>query len=251
MAVLLIRLVGPMQSWGLVSRFSHRDTAREPSKSGVIGLLCAALGASRDDDALVACLAALPMGVRVNREGVPDVDFQTIGGGTVGGDPYGVARAQGGSGGTLLSCRDYLADADFLVGLHGDDAALLDRLDAALRNPHWPLGLGRRSYVPSVPPAAGVAAGALEEVLRTAPGVGSRPCGVFGVRGQARLVLEAPDGEGEPRYDVPVSFHPQRRSFRLRYVRTSWVPHHVSTRAAAPVTSGPEPAVGSGQTGPA
>jgi len=239
-----------MQSWGLVSRFSHRDTAREPSKSGVIGLLCAALGASRDDDALVARLAALPMGVRVNREGVPGVDFQTIGGGTVGGSPYGVARAQGGSGGTLLSCRDYLADADFLVGLHGDEGALLTRLDRALRDPYWPLYLGRRSYVPSVPPAAGVAPGTLEGVLRAAPAIGSRPYGASSVPGQVRLVLEALDGGGEPRYDVPISFHPQRRAFRVRYVRTSWVPQHVSARAAVPFAAGSELAVGGGQTGP-
>ena len=44
MSVLLVRLAGPMQSWGSQSRFSHRDTEREPTKSGVVGLLSAALG---------------------------------------------------------------------------------------------------------------------------------------------------------------------------------------------------------------
>ena len=48
MSVLLMRLAGPMQSWGTQSRFGHRDTGTEPSKSGVIGLLCAALGWPRD-----------------------------------------------------------------------------------------------------------------------------------------------------------------------------------------------------------
>ena len=48
MPVLLMRLAGPMQSWGTQSRFLHRDTGREPSKSGVIGVLCAALGRPRD-----------------------------------------------------------------------------------------------------------------------------------------------------------------------------------------------------------
>ena len=33
MSVLLLRLAGPMQSWGTDSRFSHRDTRAEPSKS--------------------------------------------------------------------------------------------------------------------------------------------------------------------------------------------------------------------------
>ena len=40
MSTLLLRLAGPMQSWGVQSRFSVRDTGLEPSKSGVIGLLC-------------------------------------------------------------------------------------------------------------------------------------------------------------------------------------------------------------------
>ena len=39
MSILLLRLAGPMQSWGTQSRFLVRDTGMEPSKSGVIGLL--------------------------------------------------------------------------------------------------------------------------------------------------------------------------------------------------------------------
>ena len=34
MSTLLMRLAGPMQSWGTQSRFTVRDTGREPSKSG-------------------------------------------------------------------------------------------------------------------------------------------------------------------------------------------------------------------------
>ena len=49
MNTLLLRLAGPMQSWGTQSRFTIRDTGYEPSKSGVIGLLCAALGKPRDE----------------------------------------------------------------------------------------------------------------------------------------------------------------------------------------------------------
>ncbi len=241
MPVLLIRLAGPMQSWGIVSRFSHRDTACEPSKSGVIGLLCAALGAPRDDDDTVARLAALPMGVRVNREGVPGTDFQTIGGGTIAGAAYGVARAQGASGGTLLSYRDYLADADFLVGFESADDRWLRRLDAALRRPRWPLYLGRRSYVPAVAPAAGVTMVSLGEALRDTS-VPPAPAAL-------RLVLEGPPGRGEPRYDVPLSFHPQRRAFGLRYVTTSWVPVHAPARVARPVPSASEPAVSPGPPG--
>ena len=50
MATLLLRLAAPMQSWGIDSKFDTRKTNREPTKSGVIGLLAAALGLRRDAD---------------------------------------------------------------------------------------------------------------------------------------------------------------------------------------------------------
>lgn len=44
MATLLLRLAAPLQSWGSDSKFETRKTGREPTKSGVVGLLAAALG---------------------------------------------------------------------------------------------------------------------------------------------------------------------------------------------------------------
>jgi CRISPR system Cascade subunit CasD len=140
MHTLLLRLAGPMQSWGTQSRFLERDTGLEPSKSGVVGLLCAALGRSRDvpvDD-----LATLAMGVRVDREGVMQRDYHTA---------LEVAKADGSKAGTVVSNRYFLADADFLVGLTGDDLALLTELDAALATPRWPLSLGRKAFPPGHP----------------------------------------------------------------------------------------------------
>ena len=139
-----------MQSWGTQSRFTMRDTGLEPSKSGVIGLLCAALGQSRDEP--LDDLAALHMGVRVDIPGAMKLDYHTAGGGTLpGGDRYGVRKASGAAGDPVLSNRYYLADADFLVGLEGRDDDLLCRLHAALRAPKWQLYLGRKAFVPGVP----------------------------------------------------------------------------------------------------
>ncbi|MEZ4540218.1 MAG: type I-E CRISPR-associated protein Cas5/CasD, partial [Chloroflexota bacterium] len=67
MVTLLLQCVAPLQAWGTQSNFSVRDTGREPSKSGIVGLLCAALGRPRAEP--VADLAGLRMGVRVDREG--------------------------------------------------------------------------------------------------------------------------------------------------------------------------------------
>lgn len=47
MATLLLRLAAPLQSWGSDSKFETRKTDREPTKSGVVGLLAAALGLRR------------------------------------------------------------------------------------------------------------------------------------------------------------------------------------------------------------
>ena len=77
MNTLLLRLGGAMQSWGVQSRFGVRDTGLEPSKSGVLGLVCAALGINRSDDQALVPLAALKMGVRVDWEGLLRVDYHT------------------------------------------------------------------------------------------------------------------------------------------------------------------------------
>src|SRR5262245_31630098 len=125
MATILLRLAGPMQSWGTRSRFDDRDTERFPSKSGVIGLLCAALGRSRT--APVDDLAALRMGARADRPGLLATDFHTA---------LTVAKASGASPATVVSRRHYLADAAFLVGLEGDRSVLAS-LEQALRQPVW------------------------------------------------------------------------------------------------------------------
>jgi len=157
MATLLIRLVGPMQSWGTRSQFDDRDTEAEPSKSGVLGLCAAALGRDRAES--VVDLAALQFGVRVDREGVVQQEFQTAQ--LVPGEPRTL---------TAVSHRAYLADAAFWAALEGD-VGLLRLLQTALKNPYWPLSLGRKSYLPSQPVwlKGGVLDGRLLEMLRRAP----------------------------------------------------------------------------------
>jgi CRISPR system Cascade subunit CasD len=210
MNVLLLRLSGPMQSWGVQSRFSMRDTGLEPSKSGVIGLLCAALGrprASPLDD-----LASLRMGVRVDCEGLLSYDFHTA---------QNVLRAGGGIKDTEPSRRYYLADARFLVGLEGESHDLLARLQTALRLPVRPLYLGRKAFVPGEPIwiEDGLPSGAwLLEVLESYPWLGGarreRP-------ERVRLVLEDPEG-AEVRHDHPLSF--AERTFAPRRLSMRFIP---------------------------
>ena len=47
MSGLLLRLAGPLQSWGERSAFGVRDTSAFPTRSGVIGMFAAAEGRNR------------------------------------------------------------------------------------------------------------------------------------------------------------------------------------------------------------
>lgn len=217
MNTLLLRLAGPMQSWGVQSRFSVRDTGLEPSKSGVLGLVCAAMGIPRSDDSTLARLAALRMGVRVDREGRLSRDYHIA---------LDVLKAGGGIKDSEPSARYYLADALFLVGLAGEEAALLQAVHSALEKPVWPLFLGRKAFVPAeaVHLADGLKIGMdLLEALRTYPylGRGSPPT-------QVRLVVEDPGGNFV-RPDQPLSF--ASRQFAQRRVRVSFIPAPYSLQA--------------------
>ena len=236
MTVLLLRLAGPMQSWGTQSRFKIRDTGLEPSKSGVIGLLCAALGWPRESD--VSRLARLRMGVRVDREGTHERDFHTVGGAHRRGERYGVVTAEGSPGGTVVSQRYYLADADFLVGLEGD-AGLLGEVDAALAAPVWQIFLGRKAFVPGVPVrlpdepprGPGLRDASLEDVLkeyRWFPDPARARRGPAGQPEQPRLplrlVIETDQAFGtEVRMDQPVGAAFRDRSFTVRHVQTTFL----------------------------
>jgi CRISPR system Cascade subunit CasD len=215
---LLMRFAAPMQSWGTKSRFDERDTELEPSKSGVIGLLCAALGVDREEEKPVLDLAALPMGVRVDREGVLRRDYHTA---------QTIIRADGkGIQDTAVSQRYYLADAIFLVGLQSHDNALLGKIQAALKNPYWPLSLGRRSFVPSQPVwlEDGLQETALEESL-----VNSSNPRLRRDEKPVRLVLE--QDRGSLRMDVPVASFAERR-FGTRFVETKpWEKPYVPEQA--------------------
>ena len=138
---LAICLDAPLQSWGTVSRFTHRDTAREPTKSGVVGLLGAALGMPRDDRERIDELSQLRLGIREDRPGLLHRDFQTI---------RGIPSTEGGKLGNQISERYSLADAVFLVVLQGD-SQLLSVIAEALHQPRWPLFFGRKAYPPARP----------------------------------------------------------------------------------------------------
>lgn len=217
MNVLVLRLQGPMQSWGVQSRFKDRDTGLEPSKSGVVGLLCAALGSPREDDATTARVATLRMGVRVDRTGMLRRDYHTAG-------KDGFYRASGKveKEDVIISTRHYLADAAFLVALESEDWEWLETLYAALESPRWQLFLGRKAFVPSEP--VWLKRDSLqrnqtvESALKHYPWLGredeERPP-------ELRVVVEDRDGN-QTRPDQPISFTSVNRQFAPRRIKTDF-----------------------------
>jgi CRISPR system Cascade subunit CasD len=218
MAVLLLRLSGPLQSWGTKSRFSNRDTELEPSKSGVVGLICAAMGVKRDDTITIEKLAKLKMGVRVDKEGTMKKDYHTA---------LNVAKSGGGKPKDCEpSDRYYLSDACFLIALQGD-SDLLKSIDRAMQKPKWQLFLGRKSFVPSQPvwlPNGYLPQfDSVEDALRNYPYLcqsmdeNKRPQSL-------RLEIETDYGEGEKvRRDQPECFIQGHRKFGLRYVTSKYI----------------------------
>lgn len=159
---LILRLTGVLQSWGERSHWNVRDTAKYPTKSGVVGLLGAALG-TRD---LASINRTLTMGVRVDKPGQVLRDYHTVISGVL--DATGKIKINElRSYQTLVTNRFYLSDAAFMVALMSPDSGLIERLSAAVKSPVWPLYLGRRSCLPSAPIFVGVETHAtLMEALR-------------------------------------------------------------------------------------
>jgi len=219
--VLLLRLEGPLQAWGHQSRLRVRETAREPTLSGVVGLIACCMGLRRNTPLGELAEPGLQMAVRIDRPGTLLRDYHTVGAG------YGIMAAnrkvkhtaETDEPETLPTERFYLSDASFLVVLSGE-VPLLDRIERALHRPVWPPFLGRKSCPPAEPIFAGrVASPSLLDALSTAlwrPRLNKTDLPPDDVR----CVVECrPDEPGAvQRFDRPVSFgSPQR--FTFRYVR--------------------------------
>ncbi len=141
---LALRLEGPLQSWGLRPQGDTIPTADVPTRSGVVGLLGAALGVQRGDGAALDVIrASFRLVVRVDRAGHRAEDFHTV---ACFPAPEG-ARVKD----RLITRRWYLHDASFVALLVEEREGTLGALLEAIRDPFWAPYLGRRSCVPSEP----------------------------------------------------------------------------------------------------
>ena len=160
---ILLWFEAPLQSWGADSKFSCRDTLEFPTKSGVLGLILCALGASGKQRDLLARFADLKQTVLsfqyckesfYHRVSLLH-DFQMVGAGYDSANLWQknfIPKTEKGTkpngSGTKLTYRSYLQNATFAVLLEVP-ADLTETIANALQNPVYPIYLGRRCCVPT------------------------------------------------------------------------------------------------------
>ena len=139
MKTVLLKLSGPLQSWGTDSHFETRHTDTHPSKSGVIGMIAAGLGYRRDEDEKLIRLNSLDFAVRIDQVGQVLRDYHTA-------RKY---KENGDFDRTYVTNRYYLQDAVFVVALSSIDEKLILDIKAAVTNPYFSPFLGRRALPPT------------------------------------------------------------------------------------------------------
>lgn len=238
---LVLRLAGPLQSWGVRSQYNRRETQSEPTKSGLVGLLAAAQGRRRTDP--IQDLVGLSIGVRTDQPGTLLRDYHTVS--DYRGRPLlsasvnakGAQKPTSPAKYTGVTTRYYLQDAVFVVAVHGP-REVLTTLVGAMTAPAFPLALGRRSCPPTQPVLLPVPA----ETVGVAYWPGDALATLATVPWQAgpahrrettrrhphRLTVPLPvtvdDPQGEVLYqDLPVSFEPKNRRYASRRVHQDWV----------------------------
>lgn len=137
MKTILLKLAGPLQSWGTSSHYEIRHTDPHPSKSAVIGMVAAALGYRRSETDKIAALNRLDFAVRIDQPGQITKDYQTAHQYKYNPDrmlkkPY-------------VTNRYYLEDAVFIAAIGSSDDSWIDMIADALRHPYFQLYMGRRS----------------------------------------------------------------------------------------------------------
>jgi len=151
---LILKLHGPMQSWGEHTFEGLRPSANFPTRSGILGLLGACLGIGRNEyDQLQLLADSVRIAVRVDerwvtrRDGskrslrmVKMTDYHTVKDAR---EDYSGLKSHE----IIQTWREYLYDAEFTVALWMRDGVglSLDDLEKAVKKPYFTPYLGRRS----------------------------------------------------------------------------------------------------------
>ena len=247
MATILLRLKGPMMSFGKECYFDTRYTERYPTKSAVTGLIASALGRKRGGD--ISDIASMRFGVRIDAPGVVERDFcvTSMEVGRISAF-LGDKNKEGFSKNEIkeisdycngyvvnrdknISYKEYLCDAAFLVGLESDDEELLCNIAYAIENPKFHIYLGRKCCPPEYPVLlktkehmCGITDKPLYDALYDEPYIGSD----YNLERRLKkgdVVMEIMmdgkmDDNGRLVKDFPLSFSADRRQYTHRKIKT-------------------------------
>ncbi len=219
---LALRLEGPMQAYGTSSAYNYRRTDIVPSRSAVLGMICAALGysrGSRDEHVFLEqckslCMTVVTVPRRIYDRVLPVrrlKDYHTVQGTC---NALGTIRSKNGHILSELTYRHYLTDVSFLVFLSGD-RGLLIQAARALEDPVWGIWLGRKCCAPTAPVYAGLYDSESDAMKTCLP---KQLCTV--PLEELTLVTDSPDiHEGNDTvWDVPECFASNDRRYTVRRV---------------------------------
>ncbi|AUW07376.1 type I-E CRISPR-associated protein Cas5/CasD [Vibrio campbellii] len=159
----LMWLESPIQSWGYDSRFGRRDTLLFPTKSGVLGIICNALGREGEQSDFLSefieldiQVYAFPRSVDGMIKNLPMLkDFHMVGSGYDDKDPWELLHIPKTSegkkvvgGGSKMTYRYYLQDMAFAVLLEIPSKRVSEIIES-LQFPVYDLCLGRKCCVPT------------------------------------------------------------------------------------------------------
>ena len=161
MSFLIFQLQAALAAWGDVAVGEFRGSRDQPGASALIGLLGAALGVRREDEAAHGALRdgyRFAVGVVAAGQLLRDYHTAQVPGRTsLNGRPHHTRRDELNLPrhelNTILSTRDYRQNAAWAVAVQALPGAphRLDALAAALREPRFVLYLGRKCCPPAAP----------------------------------------------------------------------------------------------------
>ncbi len=149
-AYLILKLKGPLQSWGTHTYEDYRPSNLFPTQSGILGLLAACLGIERSDsEQLQALDQSIELAVRADQTTISTnekvisptkiTDFHTV---------MNARKVDGKvNKHPVVSRREYLCDAEFTIALRASATPKisLDQLETAVQKPYYTPFLGRRA----------------------------------------------------------------------------------------------------------
>ena len=161
MQFLVFQLQAALAAWGDVAVGEYRGTRDAPGSSALVGLLGAALGLRREDEAAHGALrdgyrfavALLDSGQLLRDYHTAQVPGRT----SLKGRPHATRRDELNLPkhelNTILSTRDYRQNAAWAIAVQAAETAphALDCLAQALREPRFVLYLGRKCCPPAAP----------------------------------------------------------------------------------------------------